>query len=509
MNRPDSALSNLGQRIMQAMADGESASAGRVQLYVAHHPPAWWDEMDAHARVYAADSGAEPDILRRPALVSQQIDWAVHGVEPCWLGMETSGCAAALDPSFFESQGANELKRFLAGTAARGETAVLVCTIGAAEKAPTRRFFGGEGTSILLGDTTSIDGQRLPVGAKPKLAADVDPFDRDLGLRLLNRAADAPWWAVRLAGLTLLRGDGSGSSSTEPEGRLIPVLQTDLGETVVGYWDSPDSRLRWYVIPDGTEWSSIIDWLLRQALPALAPGVLRRVRSRHLVDPDLFTPDETAAVQALDELERQYDADKALLGAHLTEAHARADPIRYGLLYETDRLLVGAVAAVLRDAGLTVDDLDTELGVTWSADLLAHCGGASSLVEVKSASGRPPESLVGDVQRHLATWPDLRPDQPVTHGVLVINHQHRLEPRARDITPYTRRAFVATTTIPVVTTTALFDWWRRADWGAIRAAILPAPNDAAHGTGSPAERTQPAGQQIRRSHFRRNRRPDP
>ena len=91
--------------------------------------------------------------------------------------------------------------------------------------------------------------------------------------------------------------------------------------------------------------------------------------------------------------------------------------------------LVGAVARVLTDAGLDVVDLDEFVGRTDSADLLVTDGRRQRLlVEVKSASGMPSERLVGDLSRHLQTWPEIRDDLPVGGGLLVVNHQMRVPP---------------------------------------------------------------------------------
>jgi FAD dependent oxidoreductase len=88
---------------------------------------------------------------------------------------------------------------------------------------------------------------------------------------------------------------------------------------------------------------------------------------------------------------------------------------------------------VLTAAGLSVVDLDTALGATKSADLLVSAApaGPRRLVEVKGVGGAAQEHLVGHLQRHLGTWPQLRPDEPVTGGVLVVNHQHKLHPAER------------------------------------------------------------------------------
>jgi hypothetical protein len=200
------------------------------------------------------------------------------------------------------------------------------------------------------------------------------------------------------------------------------------------------------------------------------PAALRRVRSPHFVDPDLQTAGEQQAWQALADLEARYTEDKLELEEALRQAQAAAQPVRYGLLYGSGSEVVTAVAAVLDAAGLDVVDLD-ELFGTKSADLLVRsdppaAGGG------QGRRRRGQESLVGHLDRHLATWPQLRPDEPVDGGLLVVNHQHKLHPWERAPRVYTRPQFVAALTVPVLSTVELFDWWRLGDWSAIRAAVL-------------------------------------
>ena len=64
------------------------------------------------------------------ALLDAGIDWTRHGLDPRWLGMETSDSAAALDPSIYAGHAAEELERFLAGARVRDETAIVVATMG-------------------------------------------------------------------------------------------------------------------------------------------------------------------------------------------------------------------------------------------------------------------------------------------------------------------------------------------------------------------------------------------
>ncbi len=82
----------------------------------------------------------------RPRLprVPDGLDWDGHGLQPRWLGMETSDCAVALKPSIFHGSGADELDRFLDGARRRGELALVVAVIGDADddraRHPLSRF---------------------------------------------------------------------------------------------------------------------------------------------------------------------------------------------------------------------------------------------------------------------------------------------------------------------------------------------------------------------------------
>ena len=434
-----------------------------IPVHVAHWPPA--DDGDVDARTPPRDRGARAR--------SAGIDWASHGVEPRWLGMETSDCVAAFDPSIFDIRGATELKRFLSGAGARGESALIIATIGDVND-DTRSVFGGSGhDSILLpGMQGSINGVRLPSGAQPALAPDLSNADRDLGLRLRNRSPDAPWWSISLGGLVMEPGAGGPAERQEPDGRLEPILVDGLGNAVVAAWTPASGDQRWYVLPDATDWNVVIPWLVQQALPTHVPGALRRARSPYALDPGLQTRRESAAREAIADMEAAYEAEKFRLEAELQEATAAAEPIRYGLLYGTGAELVAAVASVLRDAGFKVVDVDALLGDTSSADLLVSYDAERRLVEVKSASGNAAEALVGHLERHIDTWPQLRPGEPVGGGVLIVNHQHKHDPNERAPEVYTRTEFVGALVVPVISTLQLFRWWRESDWPAIREALL-------------------------------------
>ncbi|MFE9069045.1 hypothetical protein [Streptomyces violaceusniger] len=215
----------------------------------------------------------------------------------------------------------------------------------------------------------------------------------------------------------------------------------------------------------------MVDWLVQRALPEHVPAALRRVRSRHHVDPALQTPAETQARSSLEELERRYLENKARLEDDLERAQQEAEPVRAGLLYGSGSELEDAVAVVLRAAGFAVTDLDEELGGTLSADLLAVLNGSTCLVEVKAAAGAAGEKLISQLQRHLEKWPQLRPGQPVTCAALIVNHQHRLNPAERPAEVYQRRV-VDALPFPVIASGDLFRWWRTQDWPAVQAAVL-------------------------------------
>ncbi|GAA4727603.1 hypothetical protein Prum_068420 [Phytohabitans rumicis] len=457
-----------------ALALVSSPSTGLVSVHVGQPEP-----NSEQERMLLAELQHQRDVGRRERAprVPGDLAWEKHGLQPRWLGMETSDCAVAIEPGHFHNRGDAERDRFLAGAARRGELALVVAVIGDADGDELQRSLFSHYASVSLADMfTRVSGRRLPTGTRPEIAPDLSPADRDLAIRLLTRPPTAAWWALQLHGATTVRGDGFGGETHHPaQGTLEPILIDSLGAPVVAAWVSLAGDQRWYVLPDRVAWDNVLDWLMHKALPQYAPAVLRRTRSPHFVDPDLQTGDELSARAGLAELEERYTLDRTQFEQDLRVAEEKASPIRYGLLYGTGTELVEAVAAVLTAAGLSVIDLDAELGAPQSADLLASAPGSNrKLVEVKGAGGAAQENLVGYLQRHLDTWPQLRPDQPVDGGVLVVNHQHKLPPAERTAQVYTRPEFVAALTVSVVSSLQLFRWWRVRDWPAIRVAILGA-----------------------------------
>lgn len=474
------------------MAAHSQGPNGLAPVHVAVHNPAGVPEPDPQAAPYAQE-------LFATSAKYADIAWSKWGAEPRWLGMDTSTCAVAINPSHFHSRGADEFERFLNGAASRGEPALIIVTMGNANDDGLRNVFSRYDSSVDFRNFTgSIAGKRLLAGAEVSLAPDLDAADRDLGLRLRNRPETAPWWAMTLQPTTMQRSPRGPAIVHQPEGELLPILVDSLGEPVVARWTPTDGQQIWYVIPDEVDWNTVVEWIIQRALPTHVPAALRRVRSPHSIDADLETPAETEARVALEELECRYIDDKARLKDSLEQARQKAEPVRSGLLYGSGDELADAVAVVLRAAGFAVTDLDADLGATKSADLLAMLDQETCLIEVKSTSGPAPEKLVSHLQRHLQTWPQLRPNQPVSCSALIVNHQHRLDPTQRPTEVYQRKEFVDALTFPVLTTGQLFDWWRAQDWSAVRIAVLGRSHSSQPGQTSTENSTASSSRHRRR-----------
>ncbi|MEE4544088.1 hypothetical protein V2S66_19180 [Streptomyces sp. V4-01] len=460
-----------------------AAPSGLVAVHIGVQNPAEFLEPhpDAHEHVRELWAAAHR---------YDGIGWEKAGADPRWLRADTSTCAAAINPSHFSGRGADEFTRFLDGAASRGEKALIIATMGDANSEPRNSIFGGDVASVYFRNFDgSIAGKRLGTSSEITLAPGLDPVDHDLALRIRNSSDDGPWWAMTPRPVT---AEGlSGTTVYQPEGELVPILVDTLGEPVVARWMPNDGKQIWYIVPDGINWNAVVGWLVQRALPAHVPEALRRVRSPHSINPDLETTAESSARLALEELESHYAAEKVRLEAEQKAAKDAAEPVRSGLLFGTGSTLVDAVAVVLRAAGFDITDLDEELG-TKSADLLAIWGGEARLVEVKSEGGQAKEALVADLERHLSTWPKLRPNQPVTRGTLVVNHQHKLDPAQRKQEVYERPEFVAALQHPVIPAMGLFEWWRTEDWAAVRTAVLGQHHGTEPSRSAPTEPETPA-----------------
>jgi hypothetical protein len=443
--------------------------------------------------------GSSDDRPRVPA----ELNWARHGLTPRWLGQESIDCSAAISPGHFSGHGAAERDRFLAGAKTRGEVAVVVAGIGnAVDPDPHARNvfdrFGSGGGSVWVKNVTYVNGERLPTGAKPQLAEDLSSADRDLALRILNQSDDATaWWSLRLVGATTERGDGMFGPGQHPaEGRLVPLLVDGLGHSVVAAWMSDDEDERWYIIPDGTDWDTLLGWLIGHGLPQFAPVALRRVRSTQFDDIELHTRAERETRNALEKLDDDYARERTALEKQFDDARTRAEAVRDGLLFGTGGQVVDAVRAVLEDCGLQVVDLDATVG-TRSADLLVTASaGDRWLIEVKASSGSPKEELARDLERHLATWPQLRPSEPVAGGALIVNHQHRLHPTERTEKVYTRPEFVKALTFPVISSWRLFQWWAEDDHASIISALFSGGQYEPERQGGPGESERPPRRRL-------------
>ncbi|MGW6512499.1 hypothetical protein ACWGCP_34145 [Streptomyces niveus] len=262
------------------MAAHSQVPNGLVAVHIAVHDPAEIPEPGP----YAADYTRE---LSAASAKYADISWSTSGAEPRWLDMDTSTCAVAINPSDFASHGADEFERFLSGAASRSEPALIIATLGNADDDGPWNVFSRYDSSVYFRNRKgSLAGKRLPVGAEVSLAPDLDAADRDLGLRLRNRPASAPWWAMSLQS-TPLKGV-QGMTFRHPEGELVPILVDSLGEPVVARWTPSDGHQIWYVIPDAVDWNTVLDWIVQRALPAHIPAALRRVRSPHSINALLF-----------------------------------------------------------------------------------------------------------------------------------------------------------------------------------------------------------------------------
>ncbi|MGN2642423.1 hypothetical protein ACTD5D_40875 [Nocardia takedensis] len=447
---------------------------------------------------------------RRTPLAADGVDWQQLGVEPRWLDAETVECVAALEPRRFSGSGRNEFSRLLDGAEQRGEMALVISMLGrAGDDNSVRSVTTAADDSLFLpGFQGSITARRLPVGARPQLADGLSAADRDLGNRLLGRGDGAQWWTLALANTALESGTGYGVQKVFPlPGALEPILIDPVGKPVVAAWVPAHRNQRWYIVPDAIKWSSVIDWLVQQAIPYYIPDAPRRFRTAGFVDPAWETPREQQARQAIAAMEIQHVEERAQLEAERDAARQEAEGVRDGLLWGSGGELVRAVDQVLSDAGISTIDLDVGEKGTWSADLLANVEGPTRLVEVKSESGRAKESLVGDLLKHLGTWRTERPGEPVGGGTLIVNYQRKIAPEQREPQVYSRQEFVKSLTVKVVGSINLFRWWKDSDWPAIREAVLgeltpPGDNrSAANATPEAA----PTASQRRGSWFRRRR----
>ncbi len=444
-----------------------------IPVHVGSAPPGEWDAVEARQSEQGASLQLRPRAERRPAVADAELDWAGLGFEPRWVGFDTADCAVALQPSVFAGRGADEFARFRQGAKSRDEIALVISSIDdpEAESSAIRSIFGPPGGSVSIGQTsTSVDGRLLGAEARVRLVNNLGDADGDLGRRLMNLNPAPRWHSFSLSGSTL--SSYRGTEHHPAEGRLLPILETELGEPVVAAWLSPDGVERRYIVPAETPSRLLLQWMVSHALPEFVPGAMRRARRQLGTDIFLMTRSERAARTALADFEANHVARKEELEAKLEEAQAAASAIREGLLYGTGQQLVDAVRAVLEAAGVTVVDLDEKFGDTKNADLLCTYGAHSRLVEVKGVSGNASERLYQDLLRHLREWTSLPGSTEVDGGALILNHEHRKLPQERSGRPFKRPEFLAAQAEPIVTTLELFDAWRDEDRETVRRLLF-------------------------------------
>ena len=448
--------------------------AETLDIHIASWTPSRWDEIDGIRRGPNSDAWAGK---RRPVITTENLDWAALGFVPRWLGEDSSEAVAALDPSLFHNGGANEWRRLLAGAASRDELVLAVSMIGSDEEQKHFSIWGPAASVHLPSSTwTSVGGAQIALRSRPDPAHGLGRADRDLALRIADtRPAELPWWRLAMSGSET--ESAFGPRQVHPaEGTLEPLLLSRAGETVAAVWAPPNGAVRHYIVPFMPTWAPVLEWLMQQAIPEFIPTAARRIRSSLAAEPAFQTSGEAAARGQLARLEADYLARRAGFEAELSEAQRQADVVRDPLLFGSGTPLVAAVAGVLADAGIAVQDVDELLGDTGNADLLVEYAGRRLLVEVKSCTGPAGERLVEAPRRHLSTWPQLRASLPVDGVVLVLNHQTKTHPLDREGQPYRRPEFVASLEFAVLTTRQLFDWWRAGDHDAVRAAVMGTPH---------------------------------
>lgn len=462
-------------------------------VHIAYLPPHRWDEFAHH------DADALQRITGqsgRPSITAEPLEWDAVHMTPRWLGDDSSGAVAALQPSLVANRGADEWQRFHSGAVARDEVALVISMIGTPEPPKIMSVFGPGASVSLPGSVTGseyVGGARISLAAKPNLAEGLDGADRDLASRLVTtRDLALPWWSLHLSGAEVFPGGGRPSISVKPTGTLAPLLTTGAGEVVAAVWRSPDDAIRHYIVPWLPSWKPLLEWLGGQAIPEFIPGAARRIHATLGDEPRLQTAAERSTRSALTAREHDYRTRQANLAQQLAHARQAADGVRHDMLLGSSTVLESSVSRVLTHAGCHVTSLDRLLTRTASADLLVAHGGRRRLVEVKSASGRAGERLVDDARRHLDTWPQLRPDIEVEGITLIVNHQTNTHPLNRSAVVYSRPEFVQSLTMPVITTLELFDAWRQSDFDAIRNAVFPETSQAlAASESAPAQGVNP------------------
>jgi len=450
-------------------ADGVST----WDIHIGYLPPQRWDELPNNERARLGAKGHR----ERPGLTVEPIAWESLGMTARWVGDDSSGAVAAIEPNIFANRGVAEWDRFIAGTRARGEIALAISMVGSREEPEIVGPFGPSASVALPAAARGsghVGGPRIALASAPSPAEGLGRADRDLALRLINaRDRTLPWWSLHLSGSEVHYGGGGASQLVNPPGTLSPLLVSAAGEVVAAIWTSPDEAIRHYVVPWLPVWTPLLDWLGQRAIPEFVPAAARRIHARIAEEPELQTTAELTARAALAQLNEEYHLRRDDLEQSLAEARAAAGDLRHDLLFGSGVVLEDAITRVFSDASCDVTRLDLLLGGTTNADLLVAHHGRRRLVEVKSASGNASEQLVDAARKHLDTWPELRPDIEVEGVTLIVNHQTRTHPLHRAAVVYSRPEFVRSLILPVTTTLQLYHAWRLGQFDAIRDTVFP------------------------------------
>jgi hypothetical protein len=482
------------------MNGGDGAS--RWDVHIGYLPPHRWDKLPDNERARLGAGGQR----ERPGLTIEPVAWENLSMTPRWLGDDSSGAVAAIQPSNFFNRGAAEWGRFIAGVQARGELALAISMIGSLEE-PEIVLPGGPSASVSLPGAVPgiahVGGPRITLARAPSVAEGLGRADRDLALRLVNARDPAlPWWSLDLTGAEVYPGGGGASEMINPTGTLSPLLISTASEVVAAIWTSSDESIRHYIVPWLPVWTPVLEWLGQRAIPEFVPSAARRIHSRIGEEPELQTTAEVSARAALAQLDEEYRVRRDDLLRSLTEASATADDLRHDLLFGSGVVLEDAVTRVLRDTDCDVTRLDSLLDRTASADLLVAHRGRRRLVEVKSVSGNASEQLVDTARKHLDTWPELRPDIKVEGITLVVNHQTKTHPVDRSTAVYSRPEFVRSLTVPVTTTLQLYHAWRLGQLVAIRDVVFRDTTQS-HSASAAGRSSDPAPRKVRRRLWRR------
>ena len=115
----------------------------------------------------------------------------------------------------------------------------------------------------------------------------------------------------------------------DPTGTLEPVLVDALGDALVGVWVSEDRRQRWSVVPSGTDWTLIVEWLIERAIREFVPVALRHVRSPEMVDDEFLTKEELATKDKLEQFEATTTVERQRLEATFETASAKVGDLAF------------------------------------------------------------------------------------------------------------------------------------------------------------------------------------